>query len=157
MTRRTWFRAQAELEFAIPIFDTGKARMRKAELAYMRAANLLAEKAVNVRSETRSAYEAYRSHLRHRAALPQQRRAAADEDRGGITAHLQRHDHQHLRTAGRYPRQDQLPTMLIPQRQARFLAGRSQPRRPPIYGGGAGGGSGETEVASASRRRRARH
>jgi outer membrane protein TolC len=50
-----------ELEFAIPIFDSGKARMRKAELAYMRAANQLAEKAVNVRSEARSAYEAYRS------------------------------------------------------------------------------------------------
>ncbi|MDO3435462.1 TolC family protein [Rhizobium sp. CBN3] len=52
---------QVELEFAIPIFDTGKARIRKAELAYMRAANQLAEKAVNVRSEARSAYEAYRS------------------------------------------------------------------------------------------------
>jgi outer membrane protein TolC len=51
----------AELEFVIPIFDSGKARMRKAELAYMRAANQLAEKAVNVRSESRSAYEAYRS------------------------------------------------------------------------------------------------
>lgn len=50
-----------ELEFVIPIFDSGKARMRKAELAYMRAANLLAEKAVNVRSEARSAYLAYRS------------------------------------------------------------------------------------------------
>ncbi len=35
--------------------------MRKAELAYMRAANQLAEKAVNVRSESRSAYQAYRS------------------------------------------------------------------------------------------------
>jgi len=52
---------QVELGFAIPIFDTGKARSRKAELAYMRAANQLAEKAVNVRSEARSAYEAYRS------------------------------------------------------------------------------------------------
>lgn len=50
-----------ELEFTIPIFDTGKARMRKAELSYMRAANLLAEKAVNTRSEVRSAYQAYRS------------------------------------------------------------------------------------------------
>lgn len=50
-----------ELEFVIPIFDSGKARMRKAEFAYMRAANQLAEKAVNVRSESRSAYEAYRS------------------------------------------------------------------------------------------------
>jgi len=52
---------QFELEFVIPIFDTGSARMRKAELAHMRAANLLAEKAVNIRSEARSAYGAYRS------------------------------------------------------------------------------------------------
>jgi outer membrane protein TolC len=51
----------AEVEFAIPIFDTGKARKRKAELAYMQAANLLAEKAVNIRSEARSAYDVYRS------------------------------------------------------------------------------------------------
>ena len=51
----------AELEFVIPIFDSGRARMRESELAYMRAANLLAEKAVNVRSEARSAYQAYRS------------------------------------------------------------------------------------------------
>ncbi|UVC13206.1 TolC family protein [Mesorhizobium onobrychidis] len=50
-----------ELEFVIPIFDTGKARMRKAELAYMQAANRFAEKAVNIRSEARSAYDAYRS------------------------------------------------------------------------------------------------
>lgn len=52
-------RPQFELEFAIPIFDTGQARMRKAELAYMQAANALAEKAVNVRSEARSAEAAY--------------------------------------------------------------------------------------------------
>ncbi|RWK44489.1 TolC family protein [Mesorhizobium sp.] len=50
-----------EVEFVIPIFDTGKARMRKAELAYMQAANRMAEKAVNVRSEARSAYDGYRS------------------------------------------------------------------------------------------------
>ncbi|MCV0397194.1 MAG: TolC family protein [Rhizobiaceae bacterium] len=53
----------AELEFVIPIFDSGQARMRKAELAYMQAANLLAERAVNIRSEARSAYDAYRSTL----------------------------------------------------------------------------------------------
>lgn len=51
----------AEIEFSIPIFDTGQARMRKAELSYMRAANILAERAVNVRSEARLAYQAYRS------------------------------------------------------------------------------------------------
>jgi outer membrane protein TolC len=50
-----------EFEFVIPIFDSGKARMRKAELAYMQAANLLAERAVNIRSEARAAYDAYRS------------------------------------------------------------------------------------------------
>lgn len=50
-----------EAEFTIPVFDSGEARLRKAELQYMRAANLLAEKAVNIRSEARGAYDAYRS------------------------------------------------------------------------------------------------
>jgi outer membrane protein TolC len=50
---------QVELEFAIPIFDSGKARMRKAELMYLQAANVLAEKAVNVRSEARGAEASY--------------------------------------------------------------------------------------------------
>ena len=50
---------QIEVEFDIPIFDSGKARKRKAETAYMRAANELAQMAVNVRSEARSAYLAY--------------------------------------------------------------------------------------------------
>ncbi|TWA33324.1 outer membrane protein TolC [Sinorhizobium medicae] len=51
----------AGLEFTIPIFDSGQARLRKGELAYMRAANQLAERAVNVRSEARSAYVSYKS------------------------------------------------------------------------------------------------
>ncbi len=51
---------RGELEFEIPIFDSGQARMRKAELDYMRAANVLAQKAVEVRSEARAAYQAYR-------------------------------------------------------------------------------------------------
>ncbi|MGE0231580.1 MAG: TolC family protein [Flavobacteriaceae bacterium] len=59
--RKTTVTPQVELEFVIPIFDSGKARMRKAELEYMKAANLLAERAVNIRSEARSAYLAYRS------------------------------------------------------------------------------------------------
>ncbi len=50
---------QLELEFAIPIFDTGKARLRKAELTYLRAANVLAEMAVGVRSDARGAEAAY--------------------------------------------------------------------------------------------------
>jgi outer membrane protein TolC len=48
-----------EVEFAIPIFDSGKAWMRKAELSYLQAANVLAEKAVNVRSEARGAEASY--------------------------------------------------------------------------------------------------
>jgi outer membrane protein TolC len=52
---------QIELEFAIPIYDTRKARMRKAELMYLQAANVLAEKAVNVRSEARGAEVSYHS------------------------------------------------------------------------------------------------
>jgi outer membrane protein TolC len=50
---------QVELEFAIPIYDTGKAQLRKAELMYLQAANVLAERAVNVRSEARGAENSY--------------------------------------------------------------------------------------------------
>ena len=50
---------QLSVDFTIPIFDSGKARLRRAELAYMRAANQLAEMAVNVRAEARGAYTTY--------------------------------------------------------------------------------------------------
>lgn len=50
---------QLEVEFAIPIFDSGKARMKKAEASYMIAAHDLAQRAVNVRSEARSAHSAH--------------------------------------------------------------------------------------------------
>ncbi|MEZ5871737.1 MAG: TolC family protein [Nitratireductor sp.] len=43
-----------EVDFAIPIFDSGEARLRKAELAYRQAANVLAQKAVDIRSQARS-------------------------------------------------------------------------------------------------------
>ena len=52
-------KGQFEVEFVIPVFDFGEARMRKKELQYMQAANLLAAKAVAVRSEARSAHKAY--------------------------------------------------------------------------------------------------
>jgi len=45
----------------IPIFDFGEVRIRQAEQIYLEAVNRLAEKAVNVRSEARDAYRAYRS------------------------------------------------------------------------------------------------
>lgn len=52
-----------ELRLQIPIFDWGEARSREAEETYMRAANRLAEKGVNARSEVREAYTAYRGAL----------------------------------------------------------------------------------------------
>jgi len=47
-----------EVEFEIPVYDTGKLTSRRGELAYMRAANKLAQAAVNARSEARSAHAA---------------------------------------------------------------------------------------------------
>ena len=47
--------------FQIPIFDGGEVRVRQAAETYNRAFNLLTEKAVNVRSEARDAFRAYRS------------------------------------------------------------------------------------------------
>ncbi|SFD67336.1 Outer membrane protein TolC [Sulfitobacter brevis] len=74
---------QVEVEFVIPIYDTGKARMRKAELAYLQAANVLAEKAVNVRSEARGAQASYLSSYRiarhYRDVVLPLRRTVEDE------------------------------------------------------------------------------
>jgi outer membrane protein TolC len=49
-----------EVEFTIPIFDFGGTAVRNAQETYMAAANRLAERAVNVRSEAREAYLRYR-------------------------------------------------------------------------------------------------
>ncbi len=49
-----------EVEFQIPIYDFGEARLVRAEETYMQAVNRLLERAVNVRSEAREAYQAYR-------------------------------------------------------------------------------------------------
>ncbi|MBA1158783.1 TolC family protein [Microvirga mediterraneensis] len=49
-----------EASFTIPIFDFGESTRRGAQEAYMAAANRLAERAVNVRSEAREAYVVYR-------------------------------------------------------------------------------------------------
>jgi outer membrane protein TolC len=45
-----------EVEFQIPIYDFGAASLRNAQESYMAAANRLAERAVNARSEVREAY-----------------------------------------------------------------------------------------------------
>lgn len=49
------------VSFEVPIFDFGEVRVREAEQFYLLAVNRLAEKAVNVRSQARDAYQAYRS------------------------------------------------------------------------------------------------
>src|SRR5262249_33474418 len=50
-----------EVEFQVPLFDFGEARLRQAGEAYMQAVNRLTERAVNARSEAREAYRVYRS------------------------------------------------------------------------------------------------
>ena len=49
------------IEFQVPLFDFGHARVREAEQRYMQAVNLLAAKAVDARSEAREAYRSYRA------------------------------------------------------------------------------------------------
>ena len=49
-----------EFDVQIPIYDFGEARVRLAEESYMLAVNRLLERAVNVRSEAREAYQMYR-------------------------------------------------------------------------------------------------
>ncbi len=50
-----------EVELEIPLFDFGEVRVREAEQTYLQAVNRLAERAVNVRSQARAAYQGYRS------------------------------------------------------------------------------------------------
>jgi outer membrane protein TolC len=137
----------ASLEFTIPIFDSGQARMRKGELAYMRAANQLAEKAVNIRSEARSAYVAYRSNYdiaRHyrNSVLPL--RSAIEEQslltyNGMITSTFEL-------IADTREKIDS--TILAVNAKRDFWLAEAN-LAPVIYGGSTGSASAETEVASA--------
>ena len=59
----------------IPIFDLGETRVRESEQRWLEAVNLLAQKAVEVRSEAREAYLAYRAtyeiaRQHHREIMP---------------------------------------------------------------------------------------
>ncbi|NND48671.1 MAG: TolC family protein [Rhizobiales bacterium] len=49
-----------EVEFAIPIFDPGDAKVARAEYVYMQAVEELKSAAINARSEVREAYTGYR-------------------------------------------------------------------------------------------------
>ena len=136
------------LEFVIPIFDSGKARMRKGELAYMRAANLLAEKAVNVRSEARSAYQAYRSNYdiaRHYRNSVVPLRTKIEEEslltyNGMITNTFE------LLADSR----EKVNSILLAVNAKRDFWLAEANLAPAIYGGGAGAAGGETEVAAAA-------
>jgi outer membrane protein TolC len=50
-----------EVEVQVPLFDFGEVKVRQAEENYLQAVNRLTAKAVNVRSEAREAYQAYRA------------------------------------------------------------------------------------------------
>lgn len=50
-----------DIQLQIPLFDFGEVRVRQAEANYTQAINRLVERAVNVRSEAREAYRAYRA------------------------------------------------------------------------------------------------
>lgn len=138
----------AELEFVIPIFDSGQARMRESELSYMRAANLLAEKAVNIRSEARSAYQAYRSNYdiaRHYRNSVVPLRTKIEEEslltyNGMLTNTFE------LLADSREKVNSNL--LAINAKRDFWLAEAGL--APAIYGGGAGASGGEAEVAAAS-------
>jgi hypothetical protein len=49
------------VELQVPLFDFGEVRMHEAEATYMQAVNRLVAHAVNVRSQAREVYQAYRS------------------------------------------------------------------------------------------------
>lgn len=53
----------AAVEFEVPLFDFGQARLQEAEATYSQAVNRLSAKAVRVRSEAREAYQQYRATL----------------------------------------------------------------------------------------------
>lgn len=53
-------RSGYDISFQIPIYDFGETKTRLAEQNYLRAVNLLIDKAVNVRADARNAYQTYR-------------------------------------------------------------------------------------------------
>ena len=142
------------LEFVIPIFDSGKARMRKGELAYMRSANLLAEKAVNVRSEARSAYQAYRSNydiaLHYRNSVVPLRTKIEEESlltyNGMITNTFE------LLADSR----EKVTSILLAVNAKRDFWLAEANLAPAIYGGGAGTAGGGDGSRSGCRKRRRR-
>lgn len=59
--RNSGYKRGYEISFELPIFDWGGAKVAKAESIYMQAIERAAEVTINVRSEVREAYHAYRT------------------------------------------------------------------------------------------------
>ena len=78
-TRSGW-----ELSLELPIFDSGSARLARAEAVYRQALNRAAETAINARSEVREAYSASRSSWEiaryHRSTVVPLRQRIAEEN-----------------------------------------------------------------------------
>ena len=135
------------LSFTIPIFDSGQARLRKGELAYMRAANQLAGLAVDIRSQARSAHLAYRSNYdiaRHYRNNVLPLRSAIEEQsllsyNGMITSTFE---------LIADTREKIESTILAVNAKRDFWLAEAN-LAPVIYGGSTGSAAAETEVASA--------
>ena len=139
-----------ELEVQIPIYDFGEARVRLAEETYMQAVNRLLERAVNVRSQAREAYQVYRGAYdlaRHyeREVLPL-RKIISDETLLNYNAMITRPVRPDRRCAGAHARQragDRGPARLLARHASTCMppssaAARRPSRRPAPASGGAG-------------------
>ncbi|WP_276199583.1 TolC family protein [Chelatococcus sp. XZ-Ab1] len=137
-----------ELEIEIPIFDLGEVKVRQARETYMQTVNRLLEKAVNVRSEAREAYLAYRG--RHDIARQYQSRILPLRKTVSEEALLQYNgmliDVFELLTTVRESIASNVAA--IGARRDFFLA--SVDFDTAIIGGGASGGAGEGPVALAA-------
>ena len=120
--------------------------MRKAELSYLQAANVLAEQAVNVRSEARAAATAYRSShqiARHYSDVVMPLRRTINEEallsnNGMITSTFD------LLNDAR----EKLSSELEAANAKRDFWLASAGLTAAIYGGGSGGGGAETQIAA---------
>ncbi len=77
-------RSAWEVRFELPVFDSGEARLARAEAVYRQALNRAAEIAINARSEVRESYTAWRSSWEvaryHRTQIVPLRQRIAEEN-----------------------------------------------------------------------------
>jgi outer membrane protein TolC len=82
--RREPYEKGFEFSLEVPIFDSGAARLRKAEAIYAQAVDRFAQAAIDARSEIRQAYAAYQASFdlatQQRDEVLPQRQAVADQN-----------------------------------------------------------------------------